>query len=129
VDPCASVVDWNLFVSNLADVAASADAIVRLKDQNRVSEMDQLFRRGETGEPGTDDDHIVATGLVAISAADWPGRLECSLRLRRRAQAKEKRRGRGYDSRPRAGTCCKVSRNGHRNRLLRVLHAGTVDVQ
>jgi hypothetical protein len=85
MDPRASVIDGNLGVADLsyadlADVAAPADAIIRLEDQNRVPEMDQLLRGGETGEPGPDDNHVVAAGFVALSAAHRPGRFPCCCR-------------------------------------------------
>src|SRR5260370_39077448 len=91
--PRASVIDGNfcaidLSALHLATVAASADATICLKDQNRVSEMDQLLRGGETGEPGPEDNHVVAAGFVAVSAADRPWWLQCGLGLCRRAQGK-----------------------------------------
>ena len=60
MNPRASIIDGNLVIANIADIRAAPYSIVRLQDQDRVTEVLQLFRRTESRNSRPDDDYVVS---------------------------------------------------------------------
>ena len=63
MNPCASVVDGDPVIADIADVRAASNPIVRLQDQDRMAQVLQLLCRTESRNPCSNDDYVVSMAV------------------------------------------------------------------